>query len=344
MLLGDMIHNFRAALDHQMWAIAPKTAKAGRNARRVQFPIHTTTKGWTNWRKEWGQHYGEKVLAVLAEAQPCHLDAERYRYHPLGLLQSLSNTDKHRALNVTAHMAHDGYPFRVTPEPPGGVRVTTHAGPIEPGTVIARAEWDRAADGNGEIDVAPTIAYDQQVFVPDLDTDDEQAGEWHPLGELTTRSVLRPSCSRVRCIAPILWTAGCRRTIRPPGAVDTGRRGSNETPASRRLSPRARSLHVPLAGWPRIGATRPCSGRSVRIPREKRLTHRGRLGLRIRLPCALRGYLSTASKNPPSSRGTMLASSSSIVRSKRVARSPTMRPTFARSSPSATDSGSAPMR
>lgn len=74
MLLGDMIHNFRASLDHQMWAITPKTAKAGRNARRVQFPIHTTTKGWTNWRKEWGQHYGEKVLAVLAEAQPCHLD------------------------------------------------------------------------------------------------------------------------------------------------------------------------------------------------------------------------------------------------------------------------------
>lgn len=183
MLLGDMIHNFRAALDHQMWAITSNTAKAGRNARRVQFPIHTTTKGWTKWRNEWGKHYGEKVLAVLAEAQPCHLDAERYRNHPLGLLQSLSNTDKHRALNVTAHIAHDGYPFRVAPEPPGGVRVTTHAGPIEPGTVIARAEWDRAEDG-GEIDVAPTIAYDQQVFVPNLDTDDEQAGEWHPLGEL----------------------------------------------------------------------------------------------------------------------------------------------------------------
>lgn len=184
MLLGDMIHDFRAALDHQMWAVTPVAAKAGRNARRVQFPIHTEARGWESWRSEWGRHYGEKVLAVLADAQPCQLHTERARHHALGLLQSLSNMDKHRALNVTAHVAHEGYPFRITPAPPSGVRVTRHAGPIAPDSILARAEWDRAEDVRGELEVAPTFAYDQQVLVPDLDSDDEQAGEWHPLGDL----------------------------------------------------------------------------------------------------------------------------------------------------------------
>lgn len=184
MLMGDMIHNFRAALDHQMWAVTPPVARAGRNARRVQFPIHTKAKSWEGWRTEWGSHYGEKVLTVLADAQPCNLETQHARFHALGLLQSLSNKDKHRALNVTAHVAHDGYPFRITPEPPGGTRVTRHTGPITQDSILARAEWDRAEDGSGEIEVAPTFAYDQQVFVPDLDSEDEQSGEWHPLGDL----------------------------------------------------------------------------------------------------------------------------------------------------------------
>lgn len=184
MLLGDMIHNYRAALDHQMWAVTPPGARAGRNARRVQFPIHTRARNWEGWRTEWCRHYGDKVLAVLHDAQPCNLDTQLARYHALGLLQSLSNMDKHRALNVTAHVAHAGYPFRITPEPTGGVRVTRHSGPIAPDSILARAEWGRAEDVSGEIEVAPTIAYDQQVFVPDLDSDDEQAGEWHQLGDL----------------------------------------------------------------------------------------------------------------------------------------------------------------
>lgn len=124
------------------------------------------------------------MLAVLADAQPCNLDTQSARYHALGLLQALSNMDKHRALNVTAHVAHDGYPFRITPEPPGGARLTRHAGPIAPDIILARAEWDRVEDVRGEIEVAPTFAYNQQVFVPDLDSDDEQTGEWHPLGDL----------------------------------------------------------------------------------------------------------------------------------------------------------------
>ncbi|MEE9964713.1 MAG: hypothetical protein K4304_06425 [Propionicimonas sp.] len=184
MLLGDMIHNFRAALDHQMWAVTPPAARAGGNGRQVQFPIHTLTRKWEAWRKRWGGHYGDKVLAVLHAAQPCNLDTQEARSHALELLQSLSNMDKHRALNVTARVAHDGYPFRITPEPAGGVRVARHAGPIGTDTILARAEWDREEDVSGEVEVAPTIAYDQQVFIPDLDSDDERAGEWHPLGDL----------------------------------------------------------------------------------------------------------------------------------------------------------------
>ena len=184
MLLGDMVHNFRAALDHQMWAVTSPAARAGRNARRVQFPIHSRVGGWESWRTEWGRHYGDNVLAILHDAQPCNVDTQGALFHALGLLQSLSNMDKHRALNVTAHVAHAGYPFRITPAPKGAVRVTRHAGPIAPDSILARAEWDRAEDLSGEIEVAPTIAYDQQVFVPDLDSDDEQAGDWHPLGDL----------------------------------------------------------------------------------------------------------------------------------------------------------------
>lgn len=184
MLLGDMIHNFRAALDHQLWAVTPSAAKAGRNARRVQFPIHGTERSWASWAKEWRSVYGISVMAALADAQPCNVDSDGSHYHALGPLQALSNRDKHRELNVTAHVALGGYGFKIDPEPASGVRVTKHVGPIQGDSILARAEWDRAEDGGGRINVAPTLAYAQQVLVPDLDSDSDEAGEWHPLGDL----------------------------------------------------------------------------------------------------------------------------------------------------------------
>ena len=85
---------------------------------------------------------------------------------------------------VLGVIALGGYGFKIDPEPASGVRVTKHVGPIQGDSILARAEWDRAEDGGGRINVAPTLAYAQQVLVPDLDSDSDEAGEWHPLGDL----------------------------------------------------------------------------------------------------------------------------------------------------------------
>ena len=47
LLLGDIVHNWRSALDHQLWAITPRREQRDRG-RHVQFPIHprsATTSG-----------------------------------------------------------------------------------------------------------------------------------------------------------------------------------------------------------------------------------------------------------------------------------------------------------
>ncbi len=175
LLMGDVIHNLRAAMDHAVWAITPSRIQAN-NPREVEFPLRPSEASFEKWigkRKKW---YGPTVTKVFESQQPYHAGADKL--HPLHVLQHLSNTDKHRLLNVVANNAVRMAEVRVSPAPPGGVKSNVYEGIVEAGGVLARVEFARPAD-RGAVDLMPVFAFEQVFHY----VDPTGAERWLQLGE-----------------------------------------------------------------------------------------------------------------------------------------------------------------
>jgi hypothetical protein len=102
LVIGEIVYNLRCALDHLWWALAvdhlgrEPTAK---EASAVQFPILDRARP-----EEWDDHrYLRHVApAVAKEARPLQgYDLGEDEETLLGVLRSLSNTDKHRRVEPT---------------------------------------------------------------------------------------------------------------------------------------------------------------------------------------------------------------------------------------------------
>lgn len=69
LLMGDFIHNLRAAMDHAVWAITPKHIQETKPTE-VAFPLRSTEKSYTAWAKSRRDWYGPTVFEVLKSSQP----------------------------------------------------------------------------------------------------------------------------------------------------------------------------------------------------------------------------------------------------------------------------------
>lgn len=175
LLMGDVIHNLRAAMDHAVWAITPTRIQTN-NPLGVAFPLQRSAESFKKWlfkRKRW---YGPTVVEVLDSQQPYHAGTDKL--HPLHVLQHLSNTDKHRLLNVVANNAVQMSEVRVSPPPPGGVKSNVYEGIVEAGEVLARVEFARPAD-RGAVDLMPVFAFEQVFHY----VDPTGAERWLQFGE-----------------------------------------------------------------------------------------------------------------------------------------------------------------
>lgn len=101
---GDLVHNLRSALDHLAWQLVV----AGGNTPRTeppatQFPIYTESITRTGKPRIINIPPGVsgRMMGTLEGMQPYHR-RDNPKLHPLGILQDLSNRDKHRTLNLTA--------------------------------------------------------------------------------------------------------------------------------------------------------------------------------------------------------------------------------------------------
>lgn len=162
LLMGDVVHNLRAALDHAVWAITPQHIRQERPTD-VAFPLRSTDKSYTTWAKNRRDWYGPTVFEVIRSNQPFNAAATG-KLHPLHILQFLSNTDKHQLLNIVANSQVDMGGVSVDPEPPGGVVSTVNQGVVAKGSVLARVEFARPENpGTTTITLKPVFAF-EQVF------------------------------------------------------------------------------------------------------------------------------------------------------------------------------------
>ena len=93
-VIGDIAHNLRSALDHSTWQLVlANGGKPKPGSRGTRFPIL-----FERPEKPLGIEGGvsESALTVIEDAQPYNAQpVDRYR-HPIAVLQHVSNTDKHR--------------------------------------------------------------------------------------------------------------------------------------------------------------------------------------------------------------------------------------------------------
>jgi hypothetical protein len=114
-ILGDIAHNLRSALDHLVFELAKSGTNP--NRERTQFPIFSDENEYLRPRCEnGGASERDRMLAGVPEEarklidayQPFHPhpsavpEHAKDRPHPLSVLSAISNRDKHRVVKVAA--------------------------------------------------------------------------------------------------------------------------------------------------------------------------------------------------------------------------------------------------
>lgn len=103
-IIGDAVHNLRSALEHLAWQIAKPEARA-ENPRGIEFPIFLDNPEDDPERRRLFKRKLNRLRpefhAVIERAQPYKTGDS---HHPLWLLDTLWNTDKHRTLHTASFM------------------------------------------------------------------------------------------------------------------------------------------------------------------------------------------------------------------------------------------------
>jgi hypothetical protein len=102
LLVGDIVHAFRASLDYLVWELARLNlrhqGKTGDPSRRTQFPIVWDLDKWPEIAADRLRDVGEEHWGTIDDFQPYKADDPLQE--PLAWLARLSNQDKHQALNL----------------------------------------------------------------------------------------------------------------------------------------------------------------------------------------------------------------------------------------------------
>jgi hypothetical protein len=98
-ILGDVVHNLYASLDHLACALV--TVNGGTVTRSIAFPIFQNRQDWRQaTRKTAGM--APRAITLLERLQPYqHPNLYHPSEHPLALLYELEMQDKHRTLVLT---------------------------------------------------------------------------------------------------------------------------------------------------------------------------------------------------------------------------------------------------
>jgi len=98
-MLGDCVHNLRSALDHLVCQLTLLNGGSMEDCGQTQFPIASKCEGqFESMADRRIPGLSMKHRAMVKRLQPYHAGNQAWR-HPLAILATLSNADKHRILN-----------------------------------------------------------------------------------------------------------------------------------------------------------------------------------------------------------------------------------------------------
>lgn len=178
LLIGDCLVNFRAALDHAMWAAVHHHSGPPRRPRDIEFPIAATEGGWQASSKKLRSLPAPQVWDYVQEVQPFHGGAVAHTA-PIEILRYLNNRDKHRMLQLVGFDFVNLTPIQVEGEAP--IEIVDQwqkEGPTKDGDVVARLKLLRPAGDGVVIDITPTMAHRTSLQISD------DPVEYHDLASL----------------------------------------------------------------------------------------------------------------------------------------------------------------
>lgn len=162
-VLGDCVHNLRSALDHVVCQVT--LLDGGEPNTQTQFPIVSESS-------ERFQRQADKRIpsltathrAIVESAQPFHRGTAAAS-HPLAVLASLSNADKHRRLNMAlTTIGYNASDLLDALGPPRGVLASeiteiqvASSGPLTHDSPFARIRWAREAQPPANVTFAGTL-------------------------------------------------------------------------------------------------------------------------------------------------------------------------------------------
>lgn len=156
-LVGDVVHNLRSALDHLAWQLV--LANGGEPTWRTQFPIYSDEAAYLRAQGGQAQIAGmrDEDIELIEKLQPFRQPEGHEKPHHLAVLRELSNVDKHRVVHTTL-VQTAGSQFRVYGlEDISGIgHIKPQFGPLVDGAKLVRIGV--VADGS-----EPRLSVDAQL-------------------------------------------------------------------------------------------------------------------------------------------------------------------------------------
>jgi hypothetical protein len=199
--VGDAVHNLRSALDHLVFQLAcVNTNGSPKDERNIQFPIADSRDVYASQARRYLQEVDKTRQATIESYQPYHGAASRpdnYSgpyIHQLTLLRDMSNSDKHRLLNIVL-IIPGGAEFSL----PAGVSLTKY----EPRTLDEMRKTNPFRNAGDELEVGVEVLR-QKLVGQDVPSAIPGVGHVVPQFALEEKRALVPTLARIESFVELI--------------------------------------------------------------------------------------------------------------------------------------------
>ncbi|QNJ91530.1 hypothetical protein HZU40_09645 [Mycolicibacterium fluoranthenivorans] len=172
LVVGDILTNLRAALDHAIFGHAAARAEVAgtplttAQERNLNFPVITIANDWPNQRNRLAPLLDPAVLAVVENWQPFNQQQVPADWHQLAVLNALVNRDKHRQVRLLSYVSEE---FNVKSSDHEVVRVYAQPKEMTEGAVVASMHIRRPLRQGGRSALVPGRFHVENGYTENID-------------------------------------------------------------------------------------------------------------------------------------------------------------------------------